>query len=90
MYHLFIFASGIYQFNCRVLIFGAQDTTSSAMSRMLHMLSTHLDVQMKVRDELKLAIRTKRAEGHVSGRQGYDDVMSLPWLDAVVRETLRL
>lgn len=60
------------------------------MSRMLHMLSTHLDVQMKVRDELKLAIRTKRAEGDLSGRQGYDVIMSLPWLDAVIRETLRL
>jgi cytochrome P450 len=60
------------------------------MSRILHMLSMHLEVQAKVRDEIKLAIRNKRAEGDLSGRLGYDDIMSLPWLDSVIKETLRL
>ena len=73
-----------------VLIFGAQDTTSSALSRILYMLSVHSEVQARARDEIKLAIYTKRAEGDFSGRLGYDDIMSLRWLDAIIRETLRL
>lgn len=73
-----------------VLIFGAQDTTSSTMSHILYTLSRHLEIQTKVRDEIKLAIRSKRAEGDFSERLGYDDIMSLPWLDSVIKETLRL
>lgn len=32
----------------RVLIFGAQDTTSSVLSRILHLVATHSDIQEKV------------------------------------------
>ncbi|KAF5376914.1 hypothetical protein D9615_007312 [Tricholomella constricta] len=73
-----------------VLIFGAQDTTSSALSRILHLLSTHPVTQTSVRDEVRKKLREKRAEGDLSGRLGYDDVMALPLLDAVIKETLRL
>lgn len=60
------------------------------MSHILYTLSRHLEIQTKVRDEIKLAIRSKRAEGDFSERLGYDDIMSLPWLDSVIKETLRL
>ncbi|RDB27404.1 hypothetical protein Hypma_004362 [Hypsizygus marmoreus] len=73
-----------------VLIFGAQDTTSSALSRILYMLSMHPKVQADVRDELRTTLRAKRAEGDLSGRMTYDDIMALPLLDAVIKETLRL
>ncbi|KAF8060722.1 cytochrome P450 [Lyophyllum atratum] len=73
-----------------VLIFGAQDTTSSALSRILYLLSIHPAIQASVRDEVRAKLREKRAEGDLSDRLGYDDVMSLPLLNAVIKETLRL
>ncbi|KAG5351256.1 hypothetical protein C0989_007233 [Termitomyces sp. Mn162] len=73
-----------------VLIFGAQDTTSSALSRILYLLSIHPAVQEKVRDEIREKLRLQRAEGDFSGRLNYDDVMALPILDAIIKETLRL
>ncbi|EPQ50340.1 cytochrome P450 [Gloeophyllum trabeum ATCC 11539] len=71
-----------------VLIFGAQDTTSSALSRLLYMLCTHPDIQEKLRDE----IRDAQNAGNIdeNGDLDYDILMSLPWLDAVLKETLRL
>ena len=58
------------------------DTTSNAMSRVLHLLSQNLDVQDKLRREIIDA----RAHGQLS----YDELHSLPYLDAVCKETLRL
>ncbi|KAG6827437.1 hypothetical protein H0H92_011792 [Tricholoma furcatifolium] len=73
-----------------VLIFGAQDTTSSALSRILHLLSTHPKIQADVRNEVLAKHREKRSEGDVTGRLSYDDVMALPIMDSVIKETLRL
>ena len=70
----------------RVLIFGAQDTTSSALSRILYLLSVRTDIQDKVRDELQTALQLK----HAGERLEYDEISELPWLDAVIKETLRL
>ena len=58
------------------------DTTSNALSRTLHLLALHQDVQKKMREEIMTA-----SEG---GDLGYDDLVSLPYMDAVCRETLRL
>ncbi|KAH9949937.1 cytochrome P450 [Amylocystis lapponica] len=64
------------------LIFAAMDTTSNSLSRILHILSERPDVQEKLRQEI------------VTARDGrdlsYDELMQLPFLDAVCRETLRL
>ena len=58
------------------------DTTSSALARALHLLAAHPDVQEKLRREI------------VNARDGqdipYDQLVKLPYLDAVCRETLRL
>ena len=60
------------------------DTTSNAMSRVLHLLAQNPDIQEKLRREL------------VSARETYgedipfDDLVALPYLDAICRETLRL
>ncbi|TFK23745.1 cytochrome P450 [Coprinopsis marcescibilis] len=92
-----------------VLIFGAQDTTSSALSRILHMLSRNGDVQDRLRQEIMDALRSPdnwstdgavdhsrdsrddvgESEGE-GARLKFDVVEGLPWLDSVVRETLRL
>ena len=62
------------------------DTTSNALSRILHLLALHPDVQAKLRHELAEA---REVVGN--GRDvPYDDLVKLPYLDAVCRETLRL
>ncbi|KAJ7475705.1 cytochrome P450 [Mycena latifolia] len=65
------------------LIFGATDTTSAALSRTLHLLAQHQDVQEKLRQELRSAQRD-------GVEPSYDDLVSLEYLDAICRETLRL
>ncbi|TEB40171.1 cytochrome P450 [Coprinellus micaceus] len=67
------------------LIFAAMDTTSNTLSRTLHLLAQNVVVQDKLREEIRDAY--ERCGG---GRLTYDDLISLPYLDAVCRETLRL
>lgn len=67
----------------RTLLFAATDTTSSAISRILHLLAENPEVQQKLRDEI---VASKRAQDEIP----YDELSSLPYLDAVCRETLRL
>ncbi len=72
-----------YHRSCRrTFILAGMDTTSNATSRLLHILACNPDVQTKLRNEILDA----QAEQEVS----YDQLMSLPYLDAVCRETLRL
>lgn len=59
------------------------DTTSNALARILHLLSINPEVQDKLRDEISKA----RREG---GDLDYETLFSLPYLDAVLRETLRV
>ncbi|KAI1790850.1 cytochrome P450 [Ganoderma leucocontextum] len=66
------------------ILFAAMDTTSNAMSRILHLLAQHPNVQEKLRRE---AIQARAAAG---GDLDYDQVQAIPYLDAVCRETLRL
>ena len=67
----------------RSLVFAATDTTSNALSRILHILSENQDAQDKIRAELI------EAAGE-SEDIPYDQLVDLPYLDAVCRETLRL
>ncbi|XP_006462835.1 hypothetical protein AGABI2DRAFT_144299 [Agaricus bisporus var. bisporus H97] len=64
------------------LVFAAMDTTSSALARTLWLLSEHPGVQEKMRDEIR--------EAQKNGELSYDQLVSLPYLDAVCRETLRV
>lgn len=66
-------------------IFAATDTTTVALAQLLHQLASHQDVQERVRREIMEA----QAE-HGREELGFEEVMSLPYLDAIVRETLRL
>ena len=63
-----------------MLFFAATDTTSSALDRIVHTLAMHLDVQEMLRKEVVAAPE------HLD----YEGLMGLPYLDAVVREVLRL
>ncbi|KIM41638.1 hypothetical protein M413DRAFT_152589 [Hebeloma cylindrosporum] len=64
------------------LTFAATDTTSGALARILWLLSVHQDVQNKLRQEITTARK--------SGDLGYDELVALPYLEAVCRETLRV
>ncbi|CDO70511.1 hypothetical protein BN946_scf184569.g54 [Trametes cinnabarina] len=65
------------------IIFAAMDTTSNALSRVLHLLAGRPELQEKLRHEVM--------EAKAHGEQlDYDQLHALPFLDAVCRETLRL
>lgn len=66
------------------LTFAATDSTSSALSRILHVLCEHRDIQDKLRHEIR------EAQKQHGERLLYDVISQLPLLDAVCRETLRL
>jgi len=63
-------------------ILAGQNTTSTAISRVLHLLTLHPEVQTRLREEV-----TAARQEH--GDLDYDTLMNLPYLDAVCRETLR-
>ena len=58
------------------------DTTSNMVMRLLHLLATHPEAQEALRKEIL----------DIQGGEGasYDQITTLPYLDAVIRETLRL
>ena len=58
------------------------DTTSNALSITLCLLCEHQEVQAKLRKEILEASKGEDL--------GYDSLVSLPYLDAICRETLRL
>ncbi|KAJ3478664.1 hypothetical protein NLI96_g9603 [Meripilus lineatus] len=64
------------------LVFAAMDTTSNALSHIIHLLAEHQDAQEKVRAEI--------IEASDGQDIPYDQLVELPYLDAVCRETLRL
>lgn len=58
-------------------------TTAGALSRILFMLAHHQNVQDKLREEVQQAMAEQ-------DELDYDSLASLPYVDAVCRETLRL
>ncbi|TBU21584.1 cytochrome P450 [Dichomitus squalens] len=64
-------------------IFAGMDTTSNALAMTLMLLGDHLSVQQKLRDEILSTFDDQ-------DQFDYDKLVSLPYLDAVCRETLRL
>ncbi|KAG1782230.1 cytochrome P450 [Suillus placidus] len=66
------------------LVFAAMDTTSGALSRLLFVLAEHPEAQCKLRVAIAEA---RQANG---GELNFDDLASIPFLDAVCRETMRL
>jgi len=63
-------------------IFAGMDTTSGALAHTLHLLAEHPQVQEKLRTEILEAGNGQDIP--------YDQLVELPYLDAVCRETLRL
>jgi len=68
-----------------MLTFAATDTTSIALVKILEMLADHPKWQEKLRREVTEAF------ANLEGKNiPHDDIMRLPTLDAICRETLRL
>nr|ANC28039.1 cytochrome P450 [Polyporus umbellatus] len=67
-------------------VLAGTDTTSNALSRILHLLSENPSAQARLRAEIA------ESQGGPGGNLDipYDDIMKLPYLDAVCRETFRL
>jgi cytochrome P450 len=61
------------------------DPTSNALSRTLNVLAAHQEVQEELRQEISEAFRNEGGQD-----LSHDGLVSLPLLDAVCRETLRL
>lgn len=59
------------------------DTTTSATSRVLYILSRDQEAQSRLREEVTAARKEHRD-------LDYDALMALPFLDAVCRETMRV
>lgn len=55
------------------------------MARILHLLALHPSVQDKMRQEIIEARKERQGR-----KLSYDELVALPYLDAVCRETLRL
>ncbi|KAH9952184.1 cytochrome P450 monooxygenase [Amylocystis lapponica] len=64
------------------LVLAGVDTTSNTLCLILHLLAQHPDAQERLRNEIVDAQNGKDLP--------YDDLMRLPYLDAVCRESLRL
>lgn len=79
-------------YSLRTIVFAAQDTSSSASSRVLHLLAQHPETQARLRAEIRGLQGFGRTEDgtHNEEPPDYDALMRLPYLDGVVRETLRL
>ena len=63
-------------------MFAAMDTTSNTLAQILLNFAEHPDIQQRLRTEV--------IEAFHEGELEYNRLMSLPYLNAVCRETLRL
>nr|BED42989.1 cytochrome P450 monooxygenase [Trametes versicolor] len=64
------------------IILGGMETTSNALCRIIHLLAENPDVQERLRAEI--------AEASGGEDLPYDDLVKLPYLEAICRETMRL
>lgn len=64
------------------MLLAGRDTTASALTHLFYRLGRHPEIQEKLYNEIHLAL-----EGN---EPSYDALKNLPYLDAVVHETLRL
>lgn len=78
------------------LLFAGFETTTYAISRILWLLASRPYAQARLRSEIRAAKQAYLAEGRSPAEAwedvslSYDDLMALPYLDALLRETLRV
>ncbi|KAE9556750.1 hypothetical protein FO519_000156 [Halicephalobus sp. NKZ332] len=67
---------------CQVFLLAGYDTTATSIAYVIHNLATYPEVQKKLQTEID--------EYGVSEEPSYDEIQKLKYLDAVVKESLRL
>lgn len=72
------------------IIFAGVDNTAVALSRILHILAREPAMQARLRTEIRQAQRDYAVSHWDDTNLPYDILMGLPYLDAVLRETLRM
>ncbi|KAI0739194.1 cytochrome P450 [Daedaleopsis nitida] len=70
-----------------LLLLAGTDTTSSTLSRAVHLLSRRPEVQQRLRQEL---VSATHDVGLALSNLDYDAYTNLPYLEAVVKETIRV
>ncbi|KAG0053616.1 hypothetical protein BGZ83_000757 [Gryganskiella cystojenkinii] len=65
-------------------VFAGHETTSASLSWTFYQLACNPEVQTRLREE------TRKLYSDTNGTPSYDELSSLPYLNAVVRESLRL
>ena len=70
------------------LLFAGQDTSAATLSWTMHLLSLHPSIQEKLAMEIREKCQHNRCSD--DGLFTKDFVMNLPYLDAVVKESMRL
>nr|VWO98257.1 Putative tyrosine-protein kinase AmsA (EC (Amylovoran biosynthesis membrane-associated protein AmsA) [Ganoderma boninense] len=70
-------------------ILAGMESTSNALSRVLHLLAQNPTMQEKLRAEI-IDAQGGAEPGDTNAAIPYDDLNKLPYLDAVCRETLRM
>jgi cytochrome P450 len=83
------------QHSCSTIIFAGFETTNSAICRILWILAEKPDIQARLRSEIRKAKEEYAIAQGLSGpwedvEVPYDTLMGLPYMDAIVRETLRV
>ena len=84
--------------HCSTLLFAGFETTTYAISRILWMLASRPEAQARLRSEIRDAKRRLLSEVGVGSANdrwedvalSYDQLMASPYLDAIIRETLRV
>ena len=70
--------------NIMFILLAGYETTASLLTYASHSLAVHPKIQVKLRQEIL------EAKNQNNGVLDYDTLMSLPYLDAVIHETLRM
>ncbi|KAG1781984.1 cytochrome P450 [Suillus placidus] len=74
-----------------VMVFAGLDTTTSALARCIYLLAQHSGAQARLRSEIRDATKILEDDSDMSSAElPYDILMNLPFLDGVIKETLRL
>ncbi|KNC81753.1 hypothetical protein, variant [Sphaeroforma arctica JP610] len=68
---------------CKQFIFAGHETTAGSLTWTLHLLAEHPDIQQRLRDEL-------RDQNTDDAEVDFEQLESLPMLNAVVKESLRM
>ncbi|XP_014209184.1 cytochrome P450 9e2-like [Copidosoma floridanum] len=66
-----------------IFFFGGFDTSSTQMCIIAHELTINPDIQKRLQEEIDQVM------GHSGGQPSYEDVNSMPYLDAVFNESVR-